>query len=236
MKKYICWTAVLWIILAAACDSTQEKFFDDTASIYFDLADSQKDSISWSFAKTTDEEHVVKIPLEIAGYAVAYDRKYKVKVDESRTTAKEGLHYKALEDEYVLPRDSFVSVLPVTVYCKDLLLDSVAVALQINLVPTEDFANETLDRQTVRICVSNFLQKPSLWDMIYGRKYFGPYSKVKHKLILQVCQLKDLPPYGSDTRNLLVGYGMVMKNYFEENYPVYDEKNQIIEPNWNITY
>lgn len=236
MKRYNGLMALLLLFCLVACNETQEKFFDDTATLYFNLSEIQKDSIIWSFAKTIDQEHVVEIPLEIAGYKTDYDRYYKVRVNEELTTAKPGIHYKTLADNYVLPRESFTAVLPVTVYCKDLLLDSVAVGLQIDIVPSDDFANITLDRQTVRISVSNFLQKPSMWDNVYGRKYFGTYSKMKHKLILQVCHLEDLPPYGSATRNSLVGYGMVMKNYFEENYPVYDENNQIIEPNWNITY
>lgn len=237
MKRYSYWMIGMLLLVMAACESGQEKFFDDTASIYFNLSDTQKDSITWSFAKTVAQEHMVEIPLEIAGYSTDYDRKYKVEVDEGRTTAKAGLHYKALEEEYVFPKGSFKANFPLVVYCKDLLLDSVAVCVQINLIPSEDFGNITADRQTVKVCVSNFLQKPSMWDNVYGKKYFGPaYSRVKHKLILQVCKLDDLPAYNSSTRNLLVGYGMVMKNYFEENYPVYDENSQIIEPNWTITY
>lgn len=236
MKRYNYWMALLLLFGLISCEKSQEKFFDDTATIYFNLSGVQKDSIVWSFARTIAQEHVVEIPLEIAGYTTGYDRSFKVRVNEELTTAKAGIHYKPLADSYTLPRESFTAVLPVTVYCKDLLLDSVAVGLQIDIVPSDDFANATLDRQTVRISVSNFLQKPSMWDAVYGRKYFGTYSKVKHKLILQVCRLEELPPYGTATRNKLVGYGMVMKNYFEENYPVYDENHQIIEPNWSITY
>lgn len=236
MKKYSWWIAILAACFWGGCSDSNEKFFNDTASLYFDLTGSSVDSIVYSFAKTTATEHIVEIPVEIAGYQTDYDRKYKVVVDESRTTAKEGVHYKALDEYYVLPAASFTATLPVTIYATDRLLDTVQVYLQLKIEPTEDFGNVTLDRQQARIQVSNMLQKPSIWDQVYGPKYFGPYSRTKYKLILEVCQVDDLPQWGSANRQKMMAMGWLMQSYFKDHYPVYDENNQVIEYSWPISY
>lgn len=218
------------------CSQSDEQFYHDSATIYFDLSGASRDSIVYSFAKTTAKEHVVEIPLEIAGYSSDADRIFRVVVDAQSSTAKEELHYKPLDEHYVLPAGSFRTVLPVTVYSADPLLEEKAVDIRLKIVPTDDFQNEMADRQQARIRVSNMLEKPRLWDNVYGPKHFGPYSKVKYKLILEVCGIDEIPAWGSSNRQLLVGYGFLMQNYFLENYPVYDENGQVIEYNWNISY
>ena len=80
------------------------------------------------------------------------------------------------------------------------------------------------------------LEKPGMWDLVYGKKYFGTWSKTKYKLILQVCGVEELPAYNGPNRYLLKGYGMKMQNYFKENYPVYDENGQVIESDWAIIF
>ena len=236
MKNILYYMAAFIGLSLVACQTNDEKLFSDSSSIYFDLNGVDKDSIVWTFAKTTDVEHVLEIPLEIAGYQANHDRTFKVKVNHELTTAQEGLHYKAIQEEQILPKNSFTTVLPITLYYKDKTLDNQSVSLQLDIIPNENFRNETIDRQTVCIKISNYLPKPKYWDMIYGPNYFGEYSKVKHKLILSVCGLDELPRYKYENRKALCGYGYVMKNYFETNYPVYDENNQIIEYNWDISF
>lgn len=235
MERYI---VIIGLLLAFAlgCSEAEDKMFDDTATIYFDLSGNELDSIVYSFAKTTDTMHVVEVPLEIAGYAADYDRHFEVVVDETVSTAEVGKHFKALETSYVLPKGEFTTKLPVTVYSMDKLLDSVVVDIVLKIVLNDDFPNQLFNRQQACIKVSNMLQKPAIWDLIYGRKYFGTYSKTKYKLILQVCGIDELPAYSGTNRYLLKGYGMKMQNYFRENYPVYDENRQIIDPNWNIIF
>ena len=235
MKNYY-FILGLMILCWQGCSNEEEKLFSDTATIYFDLSDSQLEGIVYSFAKTTATEHVVEVPVEIAGYASDHDRKFLVKVDPERSTAVEGKHYKALEAYYTLPPGEFATSVPVTVMSEDRLLDSVEVCLTLQLLPEGDFVNRRSDRQEAEIRISNILQKPAIWDQVYGRKYFGPYSRTKYKLILEVCKIDELPAWGHANRYKLMGLGMAMQNYFTENYPVYDENGKIIEPNWTITY
>lgn len=234
--RNILYLSVFLAVFGVACSTSDESMYEGSSSIYFDLSGNEIDSIVYSFAKTTDTSHIIEIPLEIAGYAVDYDREFLVVVDKDLSTAEEGKHFEALNSSYILPKDEFTTVLPLTVYSTDKLLDSVVVDVVLRLVPNDDFPNNFSDRQLARIRVSNMLSKPSMWDVVYGRKYFGTWSKTKYKLILQICEIDDLPPYNGPNRYLLKGYGMKMQNYFRENYPVYDENNQIIDPNWTIIF
>ena len=81
------------------------------------------------------------------------------------------------------------------------------------------------------ILVSNMLGKPLYWEGTISWD-FGEYSRKKHELcILELG--RDFPAeaseYSAESRMWDV-YGAYMSNYFEENYPVYDENDRIIEP------
>lgn len=236
MEKFLIIIGLLFSLASGCADHGEETFDSSATMIYFDLSGSQEDSIVYSFAKTVEMTHVIEVPVEIAGYPADYDRHFQVVANESLSTAKAGTHYKALEDSYVLPKGAFTTNVPITVYGADKLLDSVAVSIALQIVANEDFPNSFTKRQQALIKVSNMLEKPQMWDLIYGRKYFGTWSKTKYKLILQVCEIEELPVYNGPNRYLLKGYGMKMQNYFKEHYPVYDEDGVIIEPNWNIIF
>ena len=236
MKKFVTIIGLLFF-LGSGCADQGEEMFDSTATtIYFDLSGAQADSIVYSFAKTVETSHVIEVPVEIAGYPADHDRYFRVVVDEALSTAKASIHYKALEDLYVLPKGTFTANVPVTVYSTDKLLDSVAVSIALQIVANDDFPNDFAKSQQALIKVSNMLEKPSMWDMVYGRKYFGTWSKTKYKLILQICGIEELPVYNGPNRYRLKGYGMKMQNYFREHYPVYDENEQVIEPDWTIIF
>lgn len=234
MKSYKIWLWGVFLVFGVACSQENEKMFDDQPTIYFNLKGVETDSILYSFAKTTAKEHVVEVPIEIAGYSAGRDRRFKIVADEKRTTAKPEKHFKALEEYYVLPAGKFTTKVPVTFYCTDPLLDSVAVDLYLQILPTEDFGNGLADRQEARIQVSNLLLMPKIWNA-WWKRYFGPYSKTKHKLILEICKIDEIPDTNDGERFKWQGYGLTMLNYFKENYPVYDENGQIIE-GWTVTY
>lgn len=236
MKKINLLITVLLITIVSSCNTEEEKFFNDQPTIYFKISETQRDSILLSFAKTTAKEMIYEIPVEIAGYAATNQRKFKVAVDEKITTATVGTHYKALEAEYTIEPNAFTGKIPVTFYCTDATLDEKFVHLALRIVPTDDFGCGMADRQLCKLSVSNILLKPGSWDGWWSR-YFGVYSKVKHKIILEQCNISEIPdsPEGNK-RYRWQGYGNVVLNYCKENYPVYNENNQIIEPNWVVKY
>ena len=105
------------------------------------------------------------------------------------------------------------------------------VTIALALKPSDELYLGITDRRTCRLLVSNMLGKPLYWEGTISWD-FGEYSRKKHELcILELG--RDFPAeaseYSAESRMWDV-YGAYMSNYFEENYPVYDENDRIIEP------
>ena len=171
------------------------------------------------------------VRVNLAGEAAPEGRPVIVVVDEEKTTAEVGLHYEALQAEYELPRDSVYVNIPVVIYNKDEALENKQVVIALALKPSETLELGITERLSCRLLVSNMLGKPIYWEQTI--KYdFGDYSRRKHELCM--IELKrDFPVEASEysnERTMWQVYGAYMSDYFEENYPIRDENNAIIEP------
>ncbi|HJD76926.1 MAG TPA: DUF4843 domain-containing protein [Bacteroides reticulotermitis] len=233
MKKILIFS-ILLATLCASCKNNEDYPFKGIDSVYFQVSENWavvQDSINYTFAGKGLDEAVVWIRINLLGYATSHDRKVCVVVDAEETTAKEGMHYLALKDEYMLPADSIYLMLPVFIYNKDETLENRSVVLDLQLEGTEDLQLGIAERTKVRLLINNMLKKPSYWERVL--KYnFGVYSRTKHELC--ILQLgfdfpEDVNDYDVNDPLWSVS-GQYMSNYFEENYPVYDEDNNIIEP------
>lgn len=121
--------------------------------------------------------------------------------------------------------------IPVIIYNKDEALENKQVVIALALKPSEALDLGITERLSCRLLVSNMLGKPIYWEQTI--KYdFGDYSRRKHELCM--IELKrDFPVEASEysnERTMWEVYGAYMSNYFEENYPIRDENNAIIEP------
>lgn len=233
MKKILI-LSILLATLCASCKKNEIFSFKGTDSVYFQIGakwNVVEDSINYTFAGKGLDEAVVRIRINLLGNASPHDRKVRVVVDAEETTAMEGMHYQALQDEYMLPADSVYLMLPVIVYNKDETLENRSVILGLQLEGTEDLELGIVDRTKVRLLINNMLKMPSYWDA--GLKsFFGAYSRTKHELCILLLGF-DFPedPDDYDIADPIWDVsGQFMSNYFEENYPVYDENNNIIEP------
>ncbi|GAE85153.1 DUF4843 domain-containing protein [Bacteroides reticulotermitis] len=185
MKKIFI-LSILLATLCASCKNNENYPFKGADAVYFqangDWAVVQ-DSINYSFAGKGVDEAVVGIRINLLGYASPQDRKVRVVVDEEETTAKEGVHYQALKNEYTLPADSVYLMLPVIVYNKDETLENRSVTLDLQLEETEDLQLGIAGRTKVRLLINNMLKKPTYWEQ--ALKYsFGVYSRTKHELCI----------------------------------------------------
>ena len=110
-------------------------------------------------------------------------------------------------------------------------LEKKQVTIALALKSSDELDLGITDRRTCRLLVSNMLGKPLYWEETISWD-FGEYSRKKHELcILELG--RDFPAeaseYSAESRMWDV-YGAYMSDYFEENYPVYDENGKIIEP------
>ena len=222
---------------AVACDDNADYPFQGQDAVYFQLESNvyywkqTLDSMVYSFAAKGVDEDTLWVRVNLEGNTKPEDRPIKVVVDETKTTAEVDLHYEALKDNYVLPRDSVYTHIPVIIYNKDEELENKQVEIVLALQPTESLDLGISDRRTCRLIVSNMLKKPTYWEDVISWD-FGDYSRRKHELCIQVLGV-DFPDTSGEyyeNDKMWDVYGAYMSNYFEENYPVYDETGAIIEP------
>ena len=103
--------------------------------------------------------------------------------------------------------------------------------LALRLEPTDDLALGVTERTEMRVLISNMLKRPSYWDSVI-KYYFGTYSRTKHELCIEILG-EDFPETSAEYYENSTWWevsGQYMSNYFEENYPVYDENGAVIEP------
>lgn len=235
MKKIYC----IFLILAAflSCRDNADFPFQGEDAVYFQLNTTgytwtkTLDSMVYSFAGKGVDEDTLWIRVNLEGTATPQARPLNIVIDEANTTAQAGLHYEALKADYELPGDSVYTKIPVIIYNKDKQLENKQVVIALALQPTESLALGITDRTKCRLLVSNMLNKPTYWEstIFYD---FGVYSRKKHELCILELGM-DFPLDGSEysgQRTMWDIYGAYMSNYFEENYPVKDENEAVIEP------
>lgn len=226
---------LIGILLASllwSCDSGAEENFHGETGLHFALTSQQLDSMLFSFMNSTGNEMIVKLPVELSGYADCA-RTFKLNVDIENTTAQSGIDYLPLETEYIMPENQYRMEIPVVLlYTKALDINSVKLTLE--LQPGSAFTAGIPYRQRVVIIATNQLPDIPMWDRYY-QPYFGPYSKVKHRYILSELHLNDIMEFEDYMKWFKVqtpqkyAYGMHMNNFFVKN-KIKDEHDVLIEP------
>ena len=191
------------LVMATGCEKSELVRYEEPAMIYVyrEAFNNDGDSVAYSFAIKANNLQVdtIKVPVRIMGDATNTDREVKLAVIADSTTAVEGTHYEFLP--YHIPAGEFSADLPVLVKrTADLKNQEVRLLLQVTAskdfqpgIPHSpvagNFAGAGL-KYLVKI--NDFLTKPSNWDtrLIY---YFGTYSQVKFKFIIDITGITDFP-------------------------------------------
>ena len=95
-----------------ACQENDKTDFDSNGAVYFQVNPSSwsdtRDSIVYSFCGERRRFADFERTGQPDGEAVNYERHVRVVVNSGKTTAQEGIHYAALEEEYILPAEALV--------------------------------------------------------------------------------------------------------------------------------
>lgn len=224
--------------LFAACQENKMDDFEKDGAIYFQLNatdwNNTTDSVVYSFAGKTETELMVNLQVNLMGAATDRDREVRISIDKERTTAEEGVHYKTLPTSYTLPAGSYSMQIPVTLIGTDPRLEEQMFQLTLKLEPSDDLQLGLSQRTVARIQVSSMLVKPYYWDdyLVY---YWGSYSKVKHEtaILLLGINFPETQEEYWDVFYTWDAYANYVSQYFGENYPIYDENGNPIDP-WFI--
>lgn len=228
--KYIIW--ISGIILMAgmiSCKEDNYSFYEQGKdAVYFSLADEDRDSMVFSLARYISESVEIKIPVELAGYASATERKYKVSIVRDSSTAEVGKHYQDFAGEHTFRANSNFDTLVVVLYTTDPELLDAYKRLSFKLEPTEELGVGINYKSQVDIRFTNGLAKPAIWDSYYGF-WFGDYSRVKYIHCLVQLGLDVMPDEKDGNLTRWDAYGLQMNQYFTD-HVILDENNMQILP------
>jgi hypothetical protein len=179
----------------------------------------------------------VYMTMRIIGSAAKTDRVINV-IPDASSTAIQGYHYQF--GKLVMPADSFQVRLPVYVFRKPGLKDSI-VNLNLSVGTSADFKpgfddfvrNSKSDRLHFKISITDRLVKPGRWDG-YWVNYFGAYSEAKFQFIILVTGKKEWEgvAYPQDIDYMITSVREALRVYKETNgHPMLDESgNEITLP------
>jgi hypothetical protein len=189
------------MVVLTACKKVEELRYESADNIYFDLVDpgtqQHIDSIVYSFALFPElDRDTILLPLRISGNRTTGERRFRVRVVDSSTTAQANLHYQPLEEQYLVPAGAGVVKVPVIIFNTDTALMNKMVRIKFRLESTDDLGVGLQHWDTLRLMFSNRLEKPVWWDPWSGE--LGPYSRVKHELFIRTSGTTELPPNTSD--------------------------------------
>ncbi|MGY0426528.1 MAG: DUF4843 domain-containing protein [Polaribacter sp.] len=238
MKKYKIIVTCLIALGFLACEKENLATFSGKDLIYFRWAkegdrgrlgvgtqrSNKIDSISVTFAYGAPNklDTLIKIPIKIQGFISSQDRLIKVKVIDTSSTAKLGVHY-TIPDKIIIPADSIVGNIPIT-FMRTPDMKKQIFSLKLQLLENKNFkttlwgtkdkntaTSKTLSYTEFTITISDILIKPDGWRGL--EDFMGHYSAKKLHLFAEVNKI-SVPNYSkSPDIALLFGKLQIFKGY-----------------------
>jgi len=232
---YTLLTAVCAVTALDSCSTDEIDTFNGGAQVFFEriAGSGTADSITYSFAVQPAElmNDIVEIPIVVTGQAVDYDRKVNIEIDPSLTTATEGREYTI--QPVVIPAGAFKTALRVEVN------RTADIAEKEQYITFRILPSEGLDTDVnptwidYKLKINDILTRPARW--IYEcQPYFGVYSRVKYRFIIDTLGIWDFPDSGENAipKAQMFFYKDKMKSalarWTQENGPMLDENGNVI--------
>lgn len=228
------------LLIMVSCNETERLTYEGDTAICFNVSKTKIDTIAFAIL-TKEDGSKYDIPVMLIGNLLSSERIYKVEVVANETTATEGVNYK-LENECIFPADTARSNFPVILYKSDPELSEKIKYLTLRLVPTSELGVAFENRSKVVISLTTMLRVPAgtgyYGDMTFFENMFGPYSKKKHEIIIEIVGHDFWDGnYGVagglngllDEEQYYLPYSRSVLKYFME-HEVYDENGNLIKP------
>lgn len=204
--KYL-YLQVFFLLMITACKKSEPVSFTQPGMIYFykNHYNASKDSIVFSFATIPDGKitDTVRVPLRIMGVASDRDRTVNIQVVADSSTALEQ-HYTILPT--IVKAGMYTTDVPLLVK-RTPELKTKDVRLLLEVGTSDDFIPGVYNSTTstsmgggaIRfpVRISDFLTKPNNWDTFIAT-FFGAFSQVKYKLVIQVTGRAQFFTSGDD--------------------------------------
>ncbi len=237
MKNII--IVLLLILSILSCKKAKFNGYEAGNGMYF-YAFTDDNIINYSFAnqagvKTKD---TIFVDMRLMGKISKQSREVSV-VETSGTTAIKGTHF--ILPKVILPADSFHLRYPVVLLNTE-DLKTKTYRLVINIEENKDFIQGAIgytngytdgwSYKYIEINFNNQIIKPDYWSSI--QKYFGKYSDVKYKFMIDVLGFSNFKPVyirgGIITYSEFLNYNGKLKNaleaYMAKHGPLIDENGE----------
>ena len=216
------------LIGATSCSTDNIDIYNGGNQVYFERVPSQADSLTFSFAVYDEEitSSVIEIPIISTGKICNYDREVKFEI-KKESSAIEGSDYSI--EKVTIPAGEYKTTMKVTLFRKAELKEHEKIIL-FQMLPTSELNIDVDPNWTdYKLKINDILTKPTRW--IYEcQPYFGTYSDVKYKFIIDTLGIWDFPDSGENAipKSQMYYYQDKMKSalaeWEKENGPMYDEK------------
>ncbi len=224
MKKL----GLIFVLFIAVWGCSEDKLdtYSGTSCIYFApyLDGSWKDTTQFSFTNFFVTDTVIRIKVQALGKVSDQPRSFKVMMEN--TTATPGVHFDALQSEYVLKAGATSAVIPIKLYRHADLLDTV-LSISLYLAPSENFdqvmprkidsyTKKEVDVRRQVLTFSDMIIKPVYWDMFDMFYGLGYWSTTKFVFMNKLCEIDPLFWYGMPNLGKVSATANYMKNYLNE--------------------
>lgn len=247
MKKFL--LLALIALCYWNCQEDTLETYDGQDGVYFvnlyggrilTLEDNFSDTTNFSFAFVTVQDTVFRLGVRAMGKMAGIDRPFSVRVVS--TNAQEGVHYDALEPEYLIPADTTDGYVPVHIYRENIDPDT-TFYIELELVPnqyftqnmpfkeiTESGVTDTLDITRHVLTFDNKVSQPMIWSGIQSS--YGEWTEAKFNFINETFGMNPGDWYGNNSSvwmtlmNKATSGAVFVTNYLnslisEENYTNY---------------
>ncbi|MCM1032044.1 MAG: DUF4843 domain-containing protein [Oscillibacter sp.] len=200
------------------------------------------------FGSILEDTLTVRIKVMITGGEKDYPRWFKVVVNSDSTTAKEGVHYRTLADEYILDANSSCAYVPVLLYRQpEMKTDTVTLGLKLiandyfsltfdEFVKMDKFTNgsvvyDSFDATMHKILMTDIMPQPKQWSTWE----FGTFTPKKLNLI---CQKLDYTyeDFQNDKKITYLQQMVISRKFSEILNQAYYDGEPILEDNGQLMW
>lgn len=218
MKTYLLsLLLILFLFIFQGCEENgDDGYYDGISRVYFESGTMHCALGAKPVEITTFK---LEVPVRVLGVPASRDMVFKVKVEESGTTAPLNT-YSLVGDHFTIARDSIRGYIPVELSRNNITTEiDTTYTLSLVLEPSEDFGLGIKESRKMQLTFSNYLAEPSWWYALESQ-YWGPYHSMKYQKMIELWGGEI--SYNDFVLNMtrVVYIAQDMYNYFQE-HPEY---------------
>lgn len=202
-------------LMFAACKKDELAQYTEKSRVYlslrrdslyskFPLSTAGNIQIDYAPQKSTKQKDTLRLRIQVSGSAANSDRAFVFERNTSIGTAKEGVDFDLLDKNFVMPAGKFNTVVRVVVY-RNANMAKQPVSFAYNLKANENFElgpdrdtlnftsiSAVMNMVAIKVTAKDIVVKPANWET-FIKTYFGVYSEVKYRFVIDVLGLTAIP-------------------------------------------